>query len=463
MKKITLPYHSVLSRPTFVYGVATSSFQIEGDIAGREPCIWDTFCEQPNTIKDNSNGDTACDHIHRWQDDVDLICELGVDAYRFSIAWGRVIKANGEINHTGLNFYIKLVEALAKRGVQSHVTLYHWDLPQYLEDKGGWLNRETAYRFADYAGVVADALGSKVSSIATLNEPFCSAYLGYEAGIHAPGPQPHAGSRRKQGRQTAHHLLLAHGLALQLLRQRLSGQNAPQLGVVLNFSPCHPLTDSTADREAAEFAHQYHNLWYLQPMLTGTYPHIHNQLASADRPSIEPGDMDIINQPLDFLGVNYYTRTVFKANEQHGFSDVPATGDGLTTMGWEVYAQGLTEILLTLDRQFDNLPPIYITENGVATDDVCDKNEVNDVMRVDYFQSHLLAVHDAIEQGVDIRGYFAWSLMDNFEWAEGYTQRFGIVYVDYATQRRTLKNSAKALQQLFLARQSQHHAVEDIC
>lgn len=463
MKKITLPYQSVLNRPNFVFGVATSSFQIEGDIQGREPCIWDTFCKQPNTIKDGSNGDVACDHVQRWQEDVELIAALGVDAYRFSIAWGRVIKANGDVNHAGLTFYIKLVDALAERGIQSHVTLYHWDLPQYLENHGGWLNRETAYRFADYAAIVADALGNKVASIATLNEPFCSAYLGYEAGIHAPGPQANAGSRRKQGRQAAHHLLLAHGLALQVLRQRFAHRKSPLLGVVLNFSPCHSLTPDEADRNAAEFAHQYHNLWYLQPMLTGDYPSIHEQLAIDDRPHVEPGDMDIINQPLDFLGVNYYTRTVFRANEQHGFSDVPATGDGLTTMGWEVYAEGLTEILLTLDRQFDNLPPIYITENGVATADVCDKNEVNDAMRVDYFQSHLLAVHDAIEQGVDIRGYFAWSLMDNFEWAEGYTQRFGIVYVDYSTQRRTLKNSAKALQQLLLARQSQHHAVEDIC
>ena len=463
MKKITLPSQSVLNHANFTFGVATSSFQIEGDSAGREACIWDTFCDRPDTIKDGSNGDVACDHIHRWQEDVELISELGVDAYRFSIAWGRVIKANGDINRSGLNFYIKLVEALAERGIQSHVTLYHWDLPQYLEDQGGWLNRQTAYRFADYAAVIADALGGKVASIATLNEPFCSAYLGYEAGIHAPGPQADAGSRRKQGRQAAHHLLLAHGLALKTLRQHFAQSASPQLGVVLNFSPCHPLTSSPADLDAAEFAHQYHNLWYLQPMLTGHYPRVHERLAIEDRPQIEPGDMALINQPLDFLGVNYYTRTVFKANQQHGFSDVPATGEGLTTMGWEVYAEGLTEILLTLDREFDNLPPIFITENGIATADVCDNNAVDDTMRIDYFQSHLLAVHDAIQQGVDIRGYFAWSLMDNFEWAEGYTQRFGIVYVDYSTQQRTLKNSAKALQQLFLARQSQHHAVEDIC
>ncbi|EAQ32459.1 GH1 family beta-glucosidase [Idiomarina baltica] len=463
MKKITLPYQSRLNHPSFTFGVATSSFQIEGDIAGREPCIWDSFCQQPNAIKDGSNGNVACDHIHRWQEDVELISELGVDAYRFSIAWGRVIKANGEINRSGLNFYIKLVEALAERGIQSHITLYHWDLPQYLEDQGGWLNRATAYRFADYARVIADALGHQVSSIATLNEPFCSAYLGYEAGIHAPGPQAGDASRRKQGRQAAHHLLLAHGLALQALRDSFADGKAPALGVVLNFSPCHPLTSQQADRDAAEFAHQYHNLWYLQPMLSGTYPDVIEQLAVTDRPQINAGDMAIINQPLDFLGVNYYTRTVFKANQQHGFSDVPASGDGLTTMGWEVYAKGLTEILLTLDRQYDNLPPIYITENGIATADSCNKGEVDDVMRIDYFQSHLLAVHDAINHGVDIRGYFAWSLMDNFEWAEGYTQRFGIIYVDYNTQQRTFKNSAKALQKLFLARQSQHHAVEDIC
>lgn len=459
MTTITLPEESFLRSPDFVFGVATSSFQIEGDREGREPCIWDTFCQQPATIKDGSNGDTACDHINRWQQDIELIASLNVDAYRFSIAWGRVINANGSVNQNGLQFYVNLVNALAKKRIASHVTLYHWDLPQYLEDQGGWLNRETAYRFAEFADIVAQALGDKVSSYATINEPFCSAYLAYEAGIHAPGPQP-GQSRRKQGRQAAHHLLLAHGLALPKLRRAAP---SAEHGIVLNFSPCHAASNAEQDIKAAELAHQYHNLWYLQPVLQGTYPDVMAQLDENEHPHIEPGDMESIAQPIDFLGVNYYTKTVFRATHSGWFSDVPATGKNLTTMGWVIYPEGLTEILLRLKKQFPNLPPIYITENGMAEDDKVVQGEVRDQRRVDYFQTHLMAVHKSIKAGVDIRGYFAWSLMDNFEWAEGYTQRFGIVHVNYETQQRTLKSSAKALQKLFLNRQSQHHAVEDLC
>ncbi|RUO77693.1 GH1 family beta-glucosidase [Idiomarina seosinensis] len=455
MKTITLPKQSYLKSQDFTFGVATSSFQIEGDIAGRELCIWDTFCRKPGKIKDKSNGDVACEHIENYQQDVELIASLGVDAYRFSIAWGRVINSDGSVNQTGLAFYSNLVDALLKRGIKSYLTLYHWDLPQYLEDQGGWLNRDTAYRFADYAEVVAKALGNKVVSYATLNEPFCSAYLSYEAGIHAPGKQS-----RQQGRQAAHHLLLAHGLALPKLRQ-----HAPlaEHGIVLNFSPCYPASDSVQDKLAAESAHQYHNLWYIEPLLKGGYPPLFEQLAANEQPEVRSGDMDIISQPIDFLGVNYYTRTVFRENQRGWFSDVPATGDELTTMGWEVYPAGLTEILIGLHQRYQNLPPVYITENGAAYDDQIDNGIVDDARRIDYFQSHLLAVDDAINDGVDVRGYFAWSLMDNFEWAEGYTQRFGIVYVDYQTQQRTLKNSAKALQQLCLTRQSQLTAVEDLC
>lgn len=459
MTTITLPEPSFLKSPNFIFGVATSSFQIEGGMQGREPCIWDTFCRRPGTIKDGSNGDVACDHINRWQQDVELIASLNVDAYRFSIAWGRVINADGSVNAGGLQFYVELVEALAEKQIESHVTLYHWDLPQYLEDNGGWLNRDTAYRFAEYADIVARALGDKVSSYATINEPFCSAYLAYEAGIHAPGPQQ-GSSRRKQGRQAAHHLLLAHGLALPKLRRAAP---TAEHGIVLNFSPCHPASDSSSDIAAAERAHQYHNLWYLQPLLKGDYPALMEQLDPNERPQIEADDMSVIAQPIDFLGVNYYTKTVFRATDNGWFSDVPASGDNLTTMGWVICPEGLTEILVELKKQFPNLPPIYITENGMAEDDHVTDGEITDARRVDYFQQHLLAVHNSIEAGISIRGYFAWSLMDNFEWAEGYTQRFGIVHVDYETQKRTLKDSAKALQQLFLNRQSQHHAVEDLC
>lgn len=453
MTKLQLDKNSPLNAPDFVFGVATSSFQIEGDRQGRADCIWDTFCAQSNTIRDGSNGDHACDHIKHWQQDVDIIASLGVDSYRLSIAWARVINADGSVNQVGLHFYERLVDALLARGISTHVTLYHWDLPQYLEEHGGWLNRETAHRFADYAEVVVSALGNKVASYSTINEPFCSAYLSYEAGIHAPGAAPvshDSGNRRKNGRQAAHHLLLAHALALPRMRKL-----APQAehGIVLNFSPCHGLSETAADQAAAATAHDYHNRWYLQPLLEGSYPDLLQRLAHHERPDIEPGDLALMQQPLDFLGVNYYTRTTFKATADGWFKDIPASGDDLTTMGWEVYPQGLTEILTTLKKSYPNLPPIYITENGVAYDDAVSDGIISDENRIQYFQQHLNAVEDCIEQGVDVKGYYIWSLMDNFEWAEGYTQRFGIVHIDFENGKRRLKNSAKAWQQFLLSRQ----------
>ena len=443
--KITLAHTSPLLRPDFIFGVATAAFQIEGSADSREPCIWDTFCATPGRIKDGSDGLTACDHVKRWREDVELIAALGVDAYRLSLSWGRIIRHDGSINSQGLNFYLQLLDALKARNIKAFVTLYHWDLPQYLQDNGGWLNRDTAYKFADYAKVVAQAFGDRVYSYATLNEPFCSAYLSYEAGIHAPGVQ-----NRQQGRQVAHHLLLAHGLAMQALQQY-----APQAlnGIVLNFSPCHPATDSEADQRAAQMADQYHNHWYIQPLLEGRYPALLDELAAQEQPVIQDGDMAIIAQPLDFLGINYYTRTVYRANSKGWFSDVPPTQPPLTDMGWEIYPQGLTEILLAMHRRY-TLPPVYITENGAAMPDKLENNEVQDQARVVYFQQHLQATEDAINAGMRIDGYFAWSLMDNFEWAEGYAKRFGIVYVDYATQQRTLKASAIALRDVFAGRKN---------
>ncbi|MEH8022281.1 GH1 family beta-glucosidase [Rheinheimera metallidurans] len=441
--KITLAAGSALLKPDFVFGVATASFQIEGAADSRLPCIWDTFCAQPGRIKDGSNGLVACDHVARWQDDIELIAGLGVDAYRFSIAWGRVINADGSVNKAGLRFYQQLLDSLHARNIKAFVTLYHWDLPQYLQDNGGWLNRDTAYKFAEYAEVVTHAFADKVYSYATLNEPFCSAYLGYEAGIHAPGIQ-----NRQQGRQVAHHLLLAHGLAMQVLQK-----NAPNAlnGIVLNFSPCHAASNSAADINAAQMADQYHNQWYIQPLMEARYPDLLQQLPVAEQPKILAGDMAIIAQPLDFLGVNYYTRTVYRANSKGWFSDVPPTVQPLTDMGWEVYPQGLSEILLAMHQRYA-LPPVYITENGAAMPDTLINNRVQDTARVAYFQQHLQATEDAINAGMRINGYFAWSLMDNFEWAEGYVKRFGIVYVDYVTQQRRLKASAIALRDLFTSR-----------
>lgn len=441
--KITLPDQSPVLQQNFLFGVATAAFQIEGDARGREPCIWDTFCAEPGRIKDGSDGQIACDHVNRWQQDVELIASLGVDAYRLSLSWGRIIRRDGSVNQAGLNFYISLLDALNTRNIKTFVTLYHWDLPQYLQDNGGWLNRDTAYKFAEYADIVVKAFGNRVYSYATLNEPFCSAYLSYEAGIHAPGVQ-----NRQWGRQVAHHLLLAHGLAMPKLRR-----HAPDAlhGIVLNFSPCHAATDSEADRRAAEMANQYHNHWYIQPLFEGRYPEMLQQLPLEEQPQIADGDMAIIAQPLDYLGINYYTRTVYRANSKGWFSDVPPTTPPLTDMGWEIYPQGLTEILLQMHQRY-TLPPVYITENGAAMPDQLVDGQVADSTRVRYFQQHLQATADAINEGVRIDGYFAWSLMDNFEWAEGYAKRFGIVYVDYQTQQRTLKHSAIALRDLFAGR-----------
>ncbi|MCH1930813.1 GH1 family beta-glucosidase [Shewanella sp. A25] len=441
----TLPSDSAMMQKDFLYGVATASFQIEGDAQHRQPCIWDTFCATEGKIADGSDGKVACDHVNRWQDDVELIDSLGVDAYRLSISWGRVINADGSINHDGLKFYISLLDELNRRSIKVFVTLYHWDLPQHFEDKGGWLNRETAYAFAEYARIVTTHFGNRVYAYSTLNEPFCSAFLGYEAGIHAPGR-----TSRQEGRLAAHHLLLAHGLAMQIIRRE-----APEAlaGIVLNFSPSFALTESKEDLKAASLAHEYHNTWYLMPLMLGRYPDILNLLAPHERPLIHPGDMDIIRAPMDYLGINYYTRTVYQAGGELGFEEVRVDNVPRTDMGWEISPDAFTYLLKSLSEEFD-LPPIYITENGAAERDSLVDGEVYDPMRLDYLQSHLLAVHNAIEQGVDVRGYFAWSLMDNFEWAEGYRKRFGLVYVDYDSQARIPKASAKAYQGLLSHRRA---------
>ncbi|MBE7213982.1 GH1 family beta-glucosidase [Shewanella benthica] len=437
--KIQLPKNSPMLSPLFTYGVATASFQIEGSATNRLPNIWDTFCQKPGAIADKSDGLTACDHVNLWEKDLELISSLHVDAYRLSISWGRVINQDGSLNKQGVNFYIKLLDRLKQLNIKAFVTLYHWDLPQHIEDNGGWLNRETAYLFSDYADKISTAFGNRVSSYATLNEPFCSAYLGYEVGVHAPGI-----ANAKAGRTAAHHLLLAHGLALKVLQK-----NSPfsRNGIVLNFTPCYSSSEDPADLAATKYADDYMNQWYIKPIMDGAYPDLLESLPADVRPDIHDGDLDIISQPLDFLGVNYYTRLIYKANEQDIFEEVPNDAALHTDMGWEIYPRGLTALLTSLNSLYQ-LPPIYITENGAAEADTLVDGEVRDVNRIDYYQEHLRAVGLAIEQGVDIRGYFAWSLMDNFEWAEGYLKRFGIVYVDYETQERTIKSSGLAYRDL---------------
>ncbi|MBU2871137.1 GH1 family beta-glucosidase [Colwellia sp. E2M01] len=441
-KKITLPTNSSMLSNDFVYGVATASFQIEGGKSSRLPCIWDTFCDTPNKVVDGSNGETACNHFNLWEEDIELIDSLGVDAYRLSISWPRVITESGDLNPEGVAYYINILDALAKKNIKAFVTLYHWDLPQHLEDKGGWLNRDTAYKFRDYADLISKAFGDRVYSYATLNEPFCSAFLGYEVGIHAPGIVG-----KEFGKKAAHHLLLAHGLAMQVLTK-----NSPNTlnGIVLNFTPCYPESDSQADIEATSFADDYFNQWYIKPLFDGEYPAILAQLPIENHPEIHEGDMDIITHPLDFLGINFYTRAIYRADkEEHFFQiDPPAPR---TDIGWEIYPKAFTELLVSLNEKY-SLPPVYITENGAAMADKMVNGSVDDQDRVEYYQAHLNAVHNAIEQGVNVSGYFAWSLMDNFEWAEGYLKRFGIVYVDYDTQERTIKSSGLAYKALITNR-----------
>ena len=443
MMNLSLPVNSPMRSKNFTYGVATAAFQIEGGVADRLPCIWDTFCATPGKVVDNSNGDVACDHYNRWQDDIELIASLGVDAYRLSLSWPRIIKQDGSVNQTGINYYIAILDRLKAKGIKAYVTLYHWDLPQHLEDEGGWLNRNTAYKFQDYVKKTVVAFGDRVHSYATLNEPFCSAYLGYEAGIHAPG---HADIN--YGKKAAHHLLLAHGLAIETLKKHSPNT---QNGIVLNFTPAYPETDSIKDKIAAEYADDYFNQWYIKPIMDGTYPAINQQLPKQQQPDILPGDMEIISQELDFLGINFYTRAVYRHNLDSGFEEVQIPDVARTDIGWEIYPQAFTELLISLDARY-TLPPIYITENGAAMDDHCINGEVNDQGRVDYYNQHLNAVASAISQGVDVRGYFAWSLMDNFEWAEGYLKRFGIVHVDYKTQIRTVKASGLAFRNLIASR-----------
>jgi beta-glucosidase len=418
---------------SFTWGVATSAFQIEGasQADGKGPSIWDTFSHTPGRIIDGSNGDIACDHYHRYKEDVGLMAGLGVDAYRFSMAWSRVQpQGKGDWNEAGWTFYSNLLDELAAKNIDAHVTLYHWDLPQGLQDEGGWLNRETAYRFAEYAAEVARRFGNRVKTIATHNEPWCTANLGYGNAQFAPGV-----ADVKQSVQVSHHLLLSHGLAMSAMR---AVQASCQLGIVLNQWTADAATDSQADRDMAEWEYARSVQWFMEPIFKGRYPEYALKGHGANAPVVEAGDMDIIQGPLDFLGVNYYFRAYCSAEDP---PRKPEGKLGFTDMGWEIYPQGLTELLVKLKGEYA-LPPIFITENGMANADAVIDGAVPDAARIDYVQRHLAALRNAMDEGVNVAGYFLWSLMDNFEWNSGYAKRFGIVHVDYETQKRTLKDSA---------------------
>ncbi len=417
----------------FVWGVATSSFQIEGAAAedGKGLSIWDRFCGQPGAIADHSDGDVACDHYHRWESDLDLIAGLGVDAYRFSVSWPRVRPGgSGPWNELGLAFYERLVDGLIARGIKPYMTLNHWDLPDELQAAGGWANRETVQRFVEYAQGMAARLGDRVASITTHNEPWVIAVLGHETGHFAPGIKD-----RAVAIQVSHHLLLSHALAMRAMRAQ--GCKA-RIGIVLNLSPVYPATDSEADRAQARLDDGRLVRWYMDPLFKGRYPQDVLDDLGADAPQIEPGDLDAIREPMDFMGLNYYSRQMASSA---GPWDVQASGLPVTDMGWEVYPEGLTELLLRLHRDYA-VPPLYVTENGGAFKDTLVEGRVHDAARTDYIARHIAAVAAAMRQGVRMEGYMVWSLLDNFEWASGYEKRFGIVHVDYDTQTRTLKDSA---------------------
>ena len=448
---LTLDNHSPLMQPDFTFGVATAAFQIEGATTadGRCPSIWDTFCAQPGKVVGADDGSVACDHYNLWLQDIDLIESLGVDAYRLSIAWPRIISdKDGRVNSQGLAFYDQIINELNRRNIKVFITLYHWDLPQYLEDEGGWLNRATVDAFVQYAEVISEHFKDRIYSYATFNEPWCSAYLGYQYGIHAPGH-----TSRAKGLQAAHHLLLAHGLGVNAIRKHTE---RAEVGIVLNFTPGYSASDSPADIRATDIYNDYNSHWFIQPLMQGSYPESIQTLYPDDLPIIEAGDLQAINAPIDFLGINFYTRYVVSATEEGSKEDFQPldqqyTGAEHTHIGWEIHAPALHKLLTELHQRY-SLPPVYITENGAACDDHLIAGEVDDLQRCRYLQQHLQMVDQAAREGVNIKGYFAWSLMDNFEWAEGYSKRFGLVYVDYQTQQRTLKKSAHQFKALLNSR-----------
>jgi len=445
--------------PDFLWGAATASFQIEGATSadGRTDSIWDEFCRVPGAIVNGDDGRVAADHYHRFRDDVALMSELNMRAYRFSVAWPRVRPDAGDPNPAGIDFYSRLVDALLEKDITPWLTLYHWDLPQALEERGGWTNRDTVDRFVEYAMTVHEALKDRVRIWTTLNEPWCSAFLGYAGGEHAPGRQEPAAAM-----VAVHNLLLAHGKTVAELRTQ---DPTASVGITLNFTHAEPKNPGDEqDVDAARKINGLHNRLFLDPVLRGSYPQ--DIVADTEHlgwtDAIEPDDLESISAPIDVLGINFYhgaevsahpqpardvqveraprpTKTPFVSAEDVSFvaRDLP-----LTAMGWEIQPWGLTDLLLQLDQDYE-LPPLYITENGAAFDDVVEDGSVHDQGRLDYIDAHLRAVHAAMEAGVDVRGYFVWSLLDNFEWSYGYDKRFGVVYVDYETQERIPKDSAR--------------------
>ncbi len=428
MNKILFPVN-------FTWGAATAAYQIEGawNEDGRGESIWDRFCHTHGKITNGDTGDQACDHYHRYPEDIALMRQLGLKAYRFSTSWSRVLPTGqGPINAAGLAFYDRLVDAIMAANIEPFITLHHWDMPQALYDNGGWTNRDNLHYFADYAALMAKTLGDRIRHWTTFNEPGVIASEGYISGEHAPGIK----NNDKLARQVTHNLMVAHGLATRAIREI---DTTLQVGIVLSQWGIDPASDDPADITAADDAWYSGDSAFLHPIFRGHYHPLLVQAAGDEMPQIMPGDMALIAQKLDFLGINFYSRTVISAQGKIA----PIPGSEYTEMGWEVCAPSFRRLLNRFNNTY-HLPPIYITENGAAFPDVVSPDgSIHDERRIDYLRQHFTQVRLAMQDGVDVRGYFVWSLLDNFEWGHGYSKRFGITYVDYATQKRIIKDSGK--------------------
>ncbi len=433
----------------FLWGTASASYQIEGawNEDGKGESIWDRFCHTPGKIKHGDTGDVACDYYHRYREDIATMAELELTASRISLSWPRILpQGRGAINQKGLDFYSRVIDEMLRRKIKPFVTLFHWDLPQALEDAGGWPNRDTASHFRDYAAIVADRLGDRVKHWMVFNEPWVFTILGYLVGMHAPGRHEPAEALR-----ATHVVNLAQGLAARALRER--GHKPEAVGTAFSMSPVHPQDpNSKDDREAAERWHRFFNLWFLETAMNGRYPEAYvNNSNLSDRIDVRPGDLEIVKAPLDFVGINLYTRSVVAhdpADTNLGVKQVRPDAKEFTDFGWEVYPAALSEMILRITKDY-NRPPIYITENGCSYGDgPGGDGHVRDERRVRFLRRYIAEVARAIQQGADVRGYFTWTFTDNFEWSEGYAQRFGIVYCDFATQKRTVKQSGKWYSQL---------------
>jgi beta-glucosidase len=438
--------------PGFIWGAATSAYQIEGawDADGRGPSIWDIFCSQRGRIRTGESGETAADHYHRWAEDVELMSAIGLKAYRFSIAWTRILPSGkGAVNQAGLDFYDRLVDALLAKGITPYPTLFHYDLPQSLQDQGGWPRRETAGYFGEYAGVLAKRLGDRVTCWITHNEPMITSFLGYLTGEHAPGIRnPFAAFA------AVHHVLLSHGLAVQALR---ANAHLPlQVGIAINLAPIYPASASSRDLQATRLPDSIGNRLFLDPLLKGRYPEdlaatwvwrlLERSVARSEdgrvHRGIQPDDLKTISQPLDFLGVNYYTRMVVRHSPFLRYAELKPV-EGEYSQMWEIYPPGIYDLLVRLHRDYHH-PNLVISENGVPEpDEISADGRVHDPQRIRYLEAHLAQVQRAIQDGAPVSGYFVWSLLDNFEWIYGYSRRFGLVYVDFKTKQRTLKDSAR--------------------